>query len=62
MDYENGHKNILGFLAVLELKVKNSKILTFRVIFLSQKSTKSFSIFFIAEYKNGEQLLLLSYF
>ena len=27
--YENGHKNIFGLSVVLELKVENSKILTF---------------------------------
>ena len=43
MNYENGHKNIFGLSVALELKVK--KILTFKVIFLSQKSTKSFSFF-----------------
>ena len=60
--HKNGHKNIFGFSVVLELKVENSKILTFKVIFLCQKSTESFSIFFIEEYKKGEQLLLLSFF
>ena len=33
-NYENGHKNIFGLSVVLELKVENSKILTFKVIFL----------------------------
>ena len=44
--YENGHKNIFGLSVVLELKVENSTILTFKVIFLCQKSTESFSIVF----------------
>ena len=35
--YENGHKNIFGLSVVLELKVKKSTILTFKVIFLCQK-------------------------
>ena len=57
-NYENGHKNNFGLSVVLELKLENSKILTFKVIFLCQK----FSIvFFIEEYKK-EQLLLLAYF
>ena len=34
-------------LAFFELKVENSIILTFKVIFLCQKSTKSFSTFFL---------------
>ena len=39
--YENGHKNIFGLSVVLELKVENGTILTFKVIFLRQKSTES---------------------
>ena len=50
-NYENGHKNIFGLSVILELKIENSKILTFKVIFLSQKSTESFSTFFIKEYE-----------
>ena len=43
--------------------LKDCKILTFKVIFLCQKSTESFSIFFsLKNIKKGEQLLLLSYF
>ena len=45
-ELQNSHKNIFGFLSVLELKVKNSKSLNFKVIFLCEKSTESFSIFF----------------
>ena len=57
------NKNIFGLLVILESKVENGKILTFKIIFLCQKSTESFSTFFsIEEYKKGEQLLLLSYF
>ena len=53
MDDENGHKNIFGISAVLELKVKNSTILTFNVNFVCQKLTKSFRFFFIEECKKG---------
>ena len=42
-NYKNGLKNIFGLLVVLELKVENSTILTFKVIFLRQKLTESFS-------------------
>ena len=45
-----GHFRIEG------LKQQNSDI------FLCQKLTESFSIFFTLEYKKGEQLLLLSFF
>ena len=41
-NYENGHTNIFGLLVVIESKVENSKILTFKVIFLCQKLTESF--------------------
>ena len=62
-NYENGHKNIFGLLVALELKVENSTILTFKVIFLCQKIDRIlFNFFFIEEYKKGEQLLLMSYF
>ena len=55
---ENIHKNIFGLTVVLELKVE-----TFKVIFLCQKSTESFSILFsLKNIKKGQQLLLLSYF
>ena len=51
-NYENGHEDIFGLSVVIESKVKNSKILTVKVIFLCQESTKSFStFFFIEEYK-----------
>ena len=40
--YENGHKNVLGIWIDLEWKVKYSTILVFKVIFLCQKSAKSF--------------------
>ena len=43
-NYGNGH--ILSLSVVLELKVENSKILTFQVIVPCQKSTESFSTFF----------------
>ena len=33
MDYENGHKNMFGHSVILESKVKNSEILTFKAIF-----------------------------
>ena len=49
-NYENGHKDIFGLSVVLELKVENSTILTFKVIFLCQKSAESFWFFFIEEY------------
>ena len=58
MDDGNGHKNIFGILAV-ELKVKNSTILTFKVNFVCQKLKKSFGFFFIGEYKKGRQILLM---
>jgi hypothetical protein len=35
--YENGHKNIYGFFVVLEMKVENSIILTFKAILLCLK-------------------------
>ena len=61
-ELQNSHKNIFGFLSVLELKVKNSKSLNFKVIFLCEKSTESFSIFFLAlEYKKEYQLLSFFY-
>ena len=45
------------------IQIENSKILTFKDIFLCQKLTESFStFFFIEECKNGDQLLFLSYF
>ena len=47
INFENGHKNIFGLSVALELKVENSKILTFKVIFLCQKLTASFSIFLL---------------
>ena len=53
-------QNIFGLSIVLELKVENSTILTFNVIFLCQKSTEAFSIFFsLKNIKEGEQLLIL---
>ena len=33
-NYENSHKTIFGLSVILELKVENSTILTFNVIFL----------------------------
>ena len=59
MDDGNGHKNIFGISAVLELKVKNSTILTFNFNFVCQKLKKSFGFFFIGEYKKGRQILLM---
>ena len=43
--YKNGHKNVFGLSIVLELKVENSTFLTFKVIFLCQKLSKSLSFF-----------------
>ena len=40
-NYENGHKKVLGIWFDLVLKVKYSKILIFKVIFLCQKSAES---------------------
>ena len=40
--YEKGLKNVLGIWFDLVLKVKYSTILIFKVIFLCQKSAKSF--------------------
>ena len=55
-------KIFLAFLVVLESKVENSKILTFKDIFLRQKSTERFNFFFsLKNIKKGEELLLLSY-
>ena len=39
--YEKGHKKVLGIWFDLELKVKYSTILIFKVIFLCQKSAES---------------------
>ena len=51
------------FSVILELKVKNSTILTFKVIFLCQKLAESFWIFLsLKNIKKGDQLLLLKYF
>jgi len=59
-NYENVLKNIFGLPVVLESKVDNSKILTFKVIFLSQKSTDSFStFFFIEEYKKWRATVVI---
>ena len=53
-NYKNGHKNIFGLSVVLELKVKNSTFLTFKVIlFFYVKNPPNPSLFFIEEYKNG---------
>ena len=62
MDYENIHKTIFGLSVVLELKVENSTILTFKVIFYAKNWPNPSHFFFIEEYKKEEQLLLLSYF
>ena len=43
--------NMFGLSIVLELKVENSTILTVNVIFLCQKSAKSFWFIFIEDYK-----------
>jgi len=42
MSYENDNKNIFDLSVVLELKVENSTILIFKVIFLHQKLAESF--------------------
>ena len=47
---------------ILELKVENSTILTFKVIFYVKNWRNLSDFFFIEEYKKGEQLLLLPYF
>ena len=54
--YHYGHRNIFGVLVVLELKVKNSTILTFKVIFLYQKLAESFLFFTEEYYKKGDKL------
>jgi len=62
-NYEGSHKGVFGLSVVLELKVQNSVILTFKVIFLCQKLTESFSIFLsLMNIKKGDQLLLITYF
>ena len=51
--YENSNKNGLGIWINLVSTVNYSTILIFKVIFLCQKSAKSFwFFFFIEEYKN----------
>ena len=40
-NYENDHENIFGLSVVLELKVKNSMILTFKVIYVKNQPNLS---------------------
>ena len=60
--YEYGHKKVLGIWLDLVLKVKYSKILIFKAIFLCQKSAKSLRFFFIEEYKNGQLTFIIDTF
>ena len=53
---------MFGLSVVLESKVENSKIVTFKVIFLCQKFDKILIFFFFIEELKKEQLSLLSYF
>ena len=62
MDYENVHKNIFGLSVVLELKVGNSTILIFKVIFLCQKLAESFGFFIIEEYEKGKPTFIIDIF
>ena len=55
-NYEN------GLSVVLEFNVKNSTILTFKVIFYVKNRPNPSQFFFIGEYKKGDQLLFLSSF
>ena len=61
-NYKKGHKNILGLSVVLESNVKNSTILTFKVIFLCQKSVESLWFFSLKNTNIGDQVLLLKFF
>ena len=51
-NYEKGHRNIYGISVVLELKVENCTILTFKVILYVKNQLNPF-YFFIEEYKKG---------
>ena len=46
-NYENGHKNNFGLSVVLELKVENSTILTFKVLFSMSKIHQILLTFFL---------------
>ena len=59
MKSENSHQNIFDLSVVLELMVENSTILTFKVIFYVKNQPNPSQFFFIEEYKQGGQLLLL---
>ena len=61
-NYENGHKNIFGLSIVLELKVETAKFWLSRSFSYVKNRLNPSQLFFIEEYKKGEQLLLLSYF
>ena len=51
-NYENSRKNIFGLSVLLALKVKNRKILTFKVIFLLQK--RSIVYFYLADFSSNK--------
>ena len=63
MVYENGHKKVLGIWLDLVLKVKYSKILIFKAIFLCQKSAESLQKkISLKNTKMGDKLSLIPYF
>ena len=61
--YVNGHKKVLGIWLDLVLKVKYSKILIFKTIFLCQISAESLQKkISLKNTKMGDKLLLIPYF
>ena len=61
--YENGHKKVLGIWLDLVWKVKYSKFLIFKAIFLCQKSAESLqNNFRLNNTKMGYKLLIIPYF
>ena len=62
MKIEIHHKKALGIWFDLVLKVKYSKILIFKAIFLCQKSAKSLQKKSLKYTKMGDNLLLIPYF
>ena len=60
--YEYGHKKVLGIWLDLVLKVKYSKILIFKVIFLCQKSAEFLQFFFHQRTQNEELTFIINIF